>query len=68
MVEFVSTEHTPRNLLIRAVKQRRPLAAADAASLGGQYVQLRDAWAVRSKLEQLLLDGGVLPEHVVQLL
>lgn len=67
VVEFVSTEHTPRNLLIRAVK--RPLSAVSKGEmelLARQYVQLRSAWGVRPHLETLLADS--LSVHVQQLL
>ena len=63
-MEFVSTEHTPRNLLIRAVKQRRPLQPLEADRLAQQYKQLRDAWGVQPHLERLLLDS--LPPEVAQ--
>lgn len=66
VVEFVSTEHTPRNLLIRAVRQRKPQAPADLERLAVQYKSLRDAWGVRPHLEQLLLDS--LPLQVADML
>lgn len=66
VVEFVSTEHTPRNLLIRAVKRRKPMAPAEAEKLAQQYVQLRDAWGVRPCLERLLVDS--LPPEAVALM
>lgn len=66
MVEFVSTEHTPRNLLIRAVRRRTPLAPAEAADLARQYRQLRDAWGVAPHLERLI--QGNLPSEVQDLL
>jgi hypothetical protein len=53
----VSTEHTPRNLLIRAVRRRKALSAAEATELAQQYKQLRDAWGVRPQLEKLLRDS-----------
>jgi hypothetical protein len=53
VVEFVSTEHTPRNLLIRAVR-RKALPDEEAAKLAQQYVQLRDTWGVQPHLEGLL--------------
>lgn len=57
MVEFVSTEHTPRNLLIRAVKRRKAASVAEATALAAEYRQLRDAWGVRPQLEKLLRDS-----------
>jgi hypothetical protein len=65
-VEFVSTEHTPRNLLIRAVKRRKALPDAEAIQLAQEYRQLRDAWGVRPQLEKLLKDN--LPPAVVEVL
>jgi hypothetical protein len=66
VVEFVSTEHTPRNLLIRAVRRRKALSLAEAAELAQQYKQLRDAWGVRPQLERLLTDSYA-PEVVTML-
>jgi hypothetical protein len=61
VVEFVSTEHTPRNLLIRAVRQQRPLTAAEQAKLAGQYVALKQYWGVTPHLEKLMREDGTLP-------
>jgi hypothetical protein len=61
VVEFVSTEHTPRNLLIRAVRQQRPLPAAEQAKLAGQYVALKQYWGVTPHLEKLMREDGTLP-------
>jgi hypothetical protein len=66
VVEFVSTEHTPRNLLIRAVKRRKTMSDAEAIALAQEYKQLRNAWGVRPKLEKLLVDS--LPPSVVEVL
>lgn len=65
-MEFVSTEHTPRNLLIRAVKKPKALSAGEAAELAQHYKQLRDAWRVQPQLQKLLA-GSFTPE-VVQVL
>ncbi|WP_320069272.1 SAM-dependent methyltransferase [Micromonospora sp. RTGN7] len=54
VVEFVDSQHTPRNLLIRA---RRGGAAPDAASDAAQraeYRALLDQWQVTPRLETLL--------------
>lgn len=65
MVEFVSTEHTPRNLLIRAVKRPGAAAAAAANRRSSQqyaeYQALRDYWGVTPYLETQLQD--VLDQH-----
>jgi hypothetical protein len=75
VVEFVSTEHTPRNLLIRAVRSARGLPPAEALKLAQQYVALRDAWGLVPHLEVLLMreqqgghGAGLLPPEVVALL
>lgn len=65
-MEFVSTEHTPRNLLIRAVKKPKALSAGEATEIAQQYKRLRDAWRVQPQLEKLLV-GSFTPE-VVQVL
>lgn len=56
VVEFVPTEHTPRNLMIRAVKTTAP---GDAKFLA-EYRALKAFWGVTPHLEKLL--GGVLAE------
>ncbi|WIA15551.1 hypothetical protein OEZ85_002183 [Tetradesmus obliquus] len=61
VVEFVSTEHTPRNLLIRAVRQQRPLPEADLTRLAGQYSALKQYWGVTPHLEKLMREDGTLP-------
>ena len=52
VVEFVSPEHTTRNLLIRAVKTRAPGDRAAAA----EYARLKEFWDVTPYLETLLGD------------
>jgi trans-aconitate methyltransferase len=47
VIEFVDTEHTPKNLMIRAVRRG---SGADPAA----YRALRDAWNARPSLEPLL--------------
>lgn len=63
MVEFVSTEHTPRNLLIRAVKAP-PLPAAALRQAAAEYVALKEFWGVVPHLEALLKDR--LPAEAMQ--
>ncbi len=55
IVQFVSTQHTPKNLMIRAVKSER--VAAERAEL--EYRELTDLWRVRPYLAELLDDGLV---------
>ncbi|MCS7459537.1 SAM-dependent methyltransferase [Paenibacillus doosanensis] len=40
LLEFIDMEHTPKNVLIRAVKGKRP-APAELAALVGSYVEFR---------------------------
>jgi SAM-dependent methyltransferase len=47
VVEFIDTEHTPKNLMIRAVKR-------ETRKDGAEYRRFRDAWGVVPKLERLL--------------
>lgn len=64
VVEFVSTEHTPRNILIRSVKPAggsAGLTAAQQQQLQQQreqaieeYVALKEFWGVTPHLEELL--------------
>ncbi len=50
VVEFIGSEHTPRNTLIRAVTTG--LAGRDE----GEYAALTAAWGVRPRLAELLAD------------
>eukprot|EP00775_Hariotina_reticulata_P008866 gene8866-9045_t len=61
-LEFVSTEHTPRNILIRAVKQHRRLPATERAALAAEYRALKQYWGVVPHLEKLLAEGGLLKD------
>lgn len=58
VVEFVSPEHTSRNLLIRAVKTQ---ALGDSAT-AQEYARLKQFWNVTPYLEELL--GDVLAPHL----
>jgi SAM-dependent methyltransferase len=58
VVEFVGSEHTPRNTLIRAVRTGAPPTAAQAA----EYAALTGQWHVTPRLATLLgpeLDAAV---------
>jgi hypothetical protein len=61
VVEFISAEHTARNLMIRAVRG----APVGDASLVREYVEMRDFWGVTPFIERALgehfqgLLGGV---------
>jgi hypothetical protein len=50
VVEFVDSQHTPRNLLLRA----RRTDARPTEELRRDYAELRTAWGVRPHLEALL--------------
>lgn len=50
VVEFVASEHTPRNTLLRAIRTGAP---ADAA-LTREYAELVAAWGIRPRLGELL--------------
>jgi SAM-dependent methyltransferase len=51
VIEFVSAEHTAKNLLLRAVREPSPGRARRAAA---QYRELRDAYAVDPAIGRLL--------------
>ena len=51
VIEFVATEHTPKNVMLRA--ERSPSPAADDRGRR-EYVELRDRWCVEPAIERLL--------------
>jgi SAM-dependent methyltransferase len=54
VIEFVSTEHTAKNLMLRA--ERAP-SATRAGRAAAEYVELRDRWGVDPAIERLLGDS-----------
>jgi Methyltransferase domain len=54
VVEFVPLEHTPKNVLLRAIRTTRP--AHDVARLATEYRAFADALAIEPALERLLRD------------
>jgi SAM-dependent methyltransferase len=50
VIEFVSSEHTTKNLLIRAVKRRK---SGDSRFVS-EYLAMKEFWKVRPYLEKLL--------------
>jgi SAM-dependent methyltransferase len=52
LVEFVDTEHTPKNILIRALKTAQP----GEARFVSEYQDLKRFWSVTPHLETLLAD------------
>ena len=51
VIEFVSSEHTAKNLMLRAV---RSSSAARARRAADEFVELRDRWGVSPAIERLL--------------
>jgi SAM-dependent methyltransferase len=51
VIEFVATEHTPKNLMLRAQRDPSPARAKRARS---EYLELRDRWRVQPAIERLL--------------
>ena len=56
VIEFVSAEHTAKNLMLRA--ERAP-SASRAQRAAAEYLELRDRWDVKPAIERLL--GDLLP-------
>ena len=52
-IEFVSGEHTPRNLMIRAVRTRASAEATDVA----RYRELVAEWQVKPALAERLRES-----------
>ncbi|MFG1908671.1 class I SAM-dependent methyltransferase [Kribbella sp. NPDC048928] len=55
VVQFVDSQHTPRNLLLRAART----GAKPTPDLRAEYQAMVDEWHVRPRLAQLLLDPEV---------
>ena len=51
VIEFVATEHTPKNVMLRAERDPSPARAERARS---DYLELRDRWRVQPAIERLL--------------
>jgi SAM-dependent methyltransferase len=60
-IEFISSEHTAKNIMIRAVKSKVSL---DRNSAIERYQQLKQFWHVRPYLEQLLLTNSLLEREL----
>lgn len=58
VMEFVDTRHTPRNLLLRAVRTGAEATPEEVA----EYRRLVAEWGVRPRLADLLEDDGTLPK------
>ena len=59
VLEFIALEHTPKNLLLRAVRQGQP---AHPETLLAEYRAFRDFWHVRPAIDTALGDLGTLDE------
>jgi hypothetical protein len=57
VVEFVPLEHTPKNVLLRAIRTTRP--TRDVARLAAEYRAFADSLGIQPALERLL--AGALP-------
>jgi SAM-dependent methyltransferase len=57
VVEFISSEHTAKNIMIRAVKSK---GSIDRASAIDRYKHLKQFWQVQPYLERLLLTDSSL--------
>ena len=55
VVQFVESQHTPRNTMLRAVRTGRPVTGGGVRK---EYDDLVGAWSVRPRLAQLLDGGG----------
>jgi SAM-dependent methyltransferase len=51
VIEFVATEHTPKNVMLRAQRGRSPARERRARQ---EYLELRDHWRVEPAIQRLL--------------
>ena len=61
IMEFISMEHTPKNLLIKAVKK-----GAYRQDRYREYLDLARDWQIRPYLEEELVKAGRIPEREEQ--
>lgn len=63
VLEFIDPEHTPKNLLIRAVRRRESGSAAEhRLRKWEEYRRYRDSLSLDPALERMLRSAGRLPE------
>jgi hypothetical protein len=53
-MQFVGSQHTPRNTLLRGVRTGSPLRGGTAQR---EYDELMGTWGVRPRLAELLAEG-----------
>ncbi len=53
-MQFVGSQHTPRNTLLRAVRTGGPVRGGSARQ---EYDELVATWGVRPRLSELLADA-----------
>lgn len=56
-MEFIATEHTPKNLLIRATKREQEVNRLDA-SKSQEYRDFAEFWGISPAMERFLTSGG----------
>ena len=67
LVEFIDTEHTPKNVLIRAYQRTPTETARIDPALYAEYRAFLDDWGIgRTYLEDQLALRGLLPRDAVQ--
>ena len=64
VVQFVASEHTPKNLMIRAVKSVKP----GDSNFVQEYQNLKNFWQVTPYLEHILTEklAIFLPSHIIE--
>jgi hypothetical protein len=55
VMEFVASQHTPRNTMLRAVRTSGPVKGGGVRK---EYDDMVDTWGVRPRLADLLVDAS----------
>ncbi|QDV53046.1 class I SAM-dependent methyltransferase [Gimesia fumaroli] len=58
VIEFIDTEHTPKNLLIKAVKRQSALNSSDFREIVQQYESLKSQFGIQSFYLERALGAG----------
>lgn len=61
LLEFIEAQHTPKNVLIRAVRH----SARDQNERAAQYKEFRDFWHIQPRLEAVLSQPGGAAEGIL---